>query len=77
MEIPDKPQVCLVRVINGTQHPALRFQVTVNAAYVKHGRIRFGSTAGDELVGWWPVEDVVVDRVLGYPSADGKGFTSA
>ena len=77
MYIPEKAEVCLVRLINGTQHPALRFQVTVKPEKVVEGRIRFGETQGDELVGWWLLDDLLVDKVLGYPNPDGKGWQSA
>lgn len=63
-------------MINGTQHPALRFQVTINPAHVKDEFIRIGGTPGDELVGWWPLNDLVMDKLLGYPTQDGKGFTA-
>lgn len=76
MIVPEKPIVCLVRVINGTQHPALRFQVTIKPEAVNGEFIRLGPTAGDELVGWWPLNDLVMDKLLGYPTADGKGFTA-
>lgn len=75
MEKPDKAVVALVRIINGTQHPALRFQCTVLPEAVTDEFIRFGKTPGDELVGWWPLRDVVVDKVLGTPTADGLGYT--
>lgn len=74
MEKPDEAVVALVRVINGTQHPALRFQCTLKPDMVKDEFIRIGNTPGDELVGWWPLRDLVVDKVLGMPTADGKGF---
>lgn len=77
MLVPDEPQVVLIRVLNGTQHPALRFQVTVRPDRVMDDRIRFGNTQGDELVGWWPLDDLLVDRVLGKPTEDGKGYTNA
>ena len=77
METPEKDSVVLVRVINGTQHPALRFQVTAKADNVKQGRIRFGNTQGDELVGWFPLAELVMDKLLGYPTPDGKGWESA
>lgn len=76
MEAPKEAKVCIVRLINGTQHPALRFQVTVSPAAVNGEYIRFGLTAGDELVGWWLLDDVVIAKVFGTPTADGKGWTS-
>lgn len=76
MEKPEQPIVALVRVINGTQHPALRFQCTIQPDQVKDEYIRIGATQGDELVGWWLLKDLVIDKVLGKPTADGKGFTS-
>ena len=38
--------------------------------------IRLGGTPGDELVGWWRLEDILLERVLGTPTADGKGWTA-
>lgn len=76
MDKPEKPVVALVRILNGTQHPALRFQVTLKPEQVREGYIRFGNTPGDELVGWWLLEDIVLAKVLGEPSADGKGWVS-
>lgn len=67
----------LVRVLNGTQHPALRFQVTAKPEHVKDEYIRFGNTPGDELVGWWRLDDIMIDKVLGTPTPDGKGYTHA
>lgn len=77
MDAPTEAKVCIVRVLNGTQHPGLRFQVTLQPHAVSQGRIRFGATPGDELVGWWPLEDILVDRELGTPTPDGKGWVSA
>lgn len=74
--VPEKPTVCLVRVINGTQHPALRFQVTVDPKAVNGEFIRIGPTPGDELVGWWLLSDLVMDKLLGYPTPDGKGWVA-
>lgn len=76
METPHAAKVCIVRLINGTQHPALRFQVTVRPQDVNGEYIRFGGTQGDELVGWWLLSDIVVAKVLGTPTADGKGWTA-
>ena len=74
MLIPDKKTVCIVRLMNGVQHPAVRFQVTVDPDKAKDGFIRF-STAGDELAGWFKVEDIYLEKLLGHPSEDGKSFT--
>lgn len=77
MKAPKKKEVVLVRVLNGTQHPALRFQVTIDPERVNGDCIRLGNTQGDELVGWWPLEDLLVAKVLGVPTADGKGWEAA
>lgn len=74
MKSPDKSMVCIVRLINGVQHPAVRNQVTLLPENVKDEFIRIGNTAGDELVGWFLLEDLVLVKVLGTPTADGKGF---
>jgi hypothetical protein len=71
--IPDKKTVCIVRLMNGVQHPAVRFQVTVDPDLSKDGYIRFGA-AGDELAGWFRLEDIYMEKLLGEPAADGKTF---
>lgn len=60
--------------MNGVQHPAVRFQVTVDPDLAKDGFIRFGSQ-GDELAGWFKLEDIYLEKLLGLPSEDGKSFT--
>ena len=76
MKTPLEAKVCIVRIINGTQHPALRFQVTIQPEKVNDEYIYIGGTPGDQLVGWWLLEDIVVAKVLGTPTPDGKGWVS-
>jgi hypothetical protein len=43
------------------------YQVTINPQAMSPSRefIRFGSVHGDELMGWRPVEDIIVEEVIG------------
>lgn len=70
MKAPTKKQCVLVRCINGTQHPGLRFQVTVDPARVRDEYIRFGigydtGGRGDELTGWMKLTEWEIDYVFG------------
>lgn len=73
MILPDKPTVAIVQCRDGTQNPELCFQVTIDATLVSPSEayIRFGTTAGDELIGWKQVTAIEIIEVLGWPTADG------
>ena len=80
-ELPDAALVCIVKFrddlqfgIQIPQTPAVHFQVTVSQKNCSpSGRfIRFGSTKGDELVGWMVREYIEVCEVLGVVQADGE-----
>ena len=69
----DKPTVCIVRLHDETQNPAVLFQVTIDPSNVSPSEayMRFGFTAGDEIMGWKPLNGLEIVEVLGWPNADG------
>ena len=61
-----RPVVAIVRLLNGVQHPAVRFQV----ALIGENRSPSGdmirlNTPGDDLAGWFRIEDLFLAEVLG------------
>lgn len=84
-ELPDAPLVCIVRFRDDLQFglqipqtPAVHFQVTVKRDNCSpSGRfIRFGSTKGDELMGWMVRAYLEVCEVLGVLQEDGQTVQS-
>jgi hypothetical protein len=78
-ELPEIPLVCIVKFRDDLQFglqipqtPAVHFQVTVKKANCSPSGefIRFGGK-GDELVGWFRREYLLVCEVLGQVQADG------
>lgn len=66
MEKPDNIQVALVS-LNSVEYGPNRvpyFQVTLNPDHVSGEYIRFGDTSGDELVGWFDLEEIDLHQVF-------------
>ena len=62
-----RPVVAIVRLMNGMQHPAVRFQVALigDNRSPSGEMLRLGQTPGDELQGWFSIEDIMLIEVLG------------
>lgn len=60
-----KPENKEKRDLGGVLTPY--YQVTIDPANLSPSKeyLRFGSVQGDEIMGWRPVEDVLVEEVLG------------
>ena len=80
LHLTEKAQVCLIRCLNGMQHNAINFQVTVDPDRVlpNSNFIRFGGWSGDkkgsgdELTGWMNMNDWEVVHVMGTLDANGN-----
>ncbi len=79
MEAPKEKVVALVQCMNGIQHPALLFQVTLDPdrvwpgdEYIRFGGWSDGKGNGDELTGWMRLHEWDLIHVLGKLSEDGK-----
>ena len=62
-----RPVVAIVRLMNGMQHPAVRFQVALigENRSPRGEMVRLGQTPGDELNGWFRIDDLLLVEVLG------------
>jgi hypothetical protein len=69
------PRVCIVRLLNGLQAPQINSQVVFDPARVSGDYVRIEGP-GNDLHGWFRLEDLTLVRVVGIPSADGKGWTA-
>lgn len=60
-----KPENKEKRDIGGVLTPY--YQVTIDPAHLAPSKefIRFGKVHGDEIMGWRPVDDIIVEEVLG------------
>lgn len=67
----DKPTVCIVRLQDDSQNPAVLFQVTIDPTLVSPSGayMRFGQS-GDEITGWKWVGVIEIIEVLGWPTGD-------
>ena len=76
VDSPTEPICAIVRLLNGVQHPAVRFQVTIRPDQLKDEYIRFGNTREDELVGWFRLEDLHLEKILGLVKLNEDGKTA-
>lgn len=68
----DRPQVCIVHLKSdeGLVRPSafqgcVYYQVTVDPEqFSPGGFVRFGNCQGDELHGWMPAENIIIDEIL-------------
>lgn len=75
MVVPDQPSVCIVRLINGIQQPQIRYQAILDPKKVSGNYIRLEGP-GNDLVGWFSLDDLILERTIGTPSPDGKGWVA-
>lgn len=66
MIAPDKKCLAIVRIINGIQQPQIHFQAICDPAKVSGNFIRLEG-AGNDLHGWFNLDDLILVRIVGYP----------
>lgn len=75
MQAPTAPICAIVRLLNGVQHPAVRFQVVLRPDQCTAGYIRLGNTPEDELNGWFKLDDLYLEHILGRATKSGENPT--
>ena len=75
MKVPEKPTVCIVRLINGIQSPQINFQAILDPDKVSGNYIRLEGP-GNDLMGWFNLDDLILEHTVGIQTPDGKGWVA-